>query len=90
MRNLNGFFYNDINGIMVGAIKNSEEMLSISLDESFNEFLSRFYTEAASGILIDWIKNRVSQDRETVLQNLLLIYRISIPEILKAKAEQSK
>lgn len=37
--------------------------------------------------MIDWVKNRVSQDRETVLQDMLLICRFSIPAILKAKAE---
>ncbi|MGN0517497.1 MAG: TetR-like C-terminal domain-containing protein, partial [Acutalibacteraceae bacterium] len=82
---LKRFFYTDFNSILFGAIKSGEDKLGISLDESFEEFLARFYTEAAAGILIDWIKNRVSQDRETVLQNLLLIYRVSIPEILKAK-----
>ncbi|MGM9653507.1 MAG: TetR/AcrR family transcriptional regulator C-terminal domain-containing protein [Eubacteriales bacterium] len=87
---LKRFFYTDFNGILYGAIKNGEEKLGISLDESFTEFLARFYTEAAAGILIDWIKNRVAQDRETVLQNLLLIYRVSIPAILTAKATQNE
>ncbi len=87
---LNRFFFTDINGLLCDTIQNGEDKLGISLDESFKEFLARFYTEAATGILIDWVKNRVSQDRETVLQNLLLICRVSIPEILKAKAEQTK
>ncbi|MGN0179257.1 MAG: TetR-like C-terminal domain-containing protein, partial [Monoglobaceae bacterium] len=87
---LKRFFYTDVNGILFGAIKNGEDKLGISLDESFQEFLARFYTEAAAGVLIDWIKNRVSQDRETILQNLLLIYRVSIPAILKAKATQKE
>ena len=87
---LKRFFYTDFNSILFGAIKNSEDKMGISLDESFEEFLARFYTEAAAGILIDWIKNRVSQDREAVLQNLLLIYRVSIPAILKEKATQNE
>lgn len=87
---LKRFFYTDFNSIFFGVIKNGEDKLGISLDESFEEFLAQFYTEAAAGILIDWIKNRVSQDRETVLQNLLLIYRVSIPAILKEKTAQSK
>ena len=84
------FFCNDVMGIMLGAIENGEEKLGVSLDDSFKEFLARFYTEATAGILVDWIKNRVSQDRETVLQDLLLIYRVSITEILKAKAKPEK
>ena len=87
---LKRFFLSDINGIICNAIQNGEEKLGLSLDDSFKDFLARFYMEAAAGMLIDWVKNRVSQDKETVLQNLLLIYRVSIPEILKAKALSSK
>lgn len=84
------FFLSDINGIICNAIQNGEEKLNLSLYDSFKDFLARFYIEAAAGMLIDWVKNRVSQDKETVLQNLILIYRVSIPEILKAKALSSK
>ncbi|MDD6262720.1 MAG: TetR/AcrR family transcriptional regulator C-terminal domain-containing protein [Clostridiales bacterium] len=87
---LKRFFYTDFISIFLVAVKNEEDKLGIPLDKSFVEFLARFYTEAATGILIDWIKNRVSQDRETVLQDLLLIYRVSIPTILKAKAAQDE
>lgn len=85
---LKRFLYADTNGIMLAAIKSGEEKLGLSLDDSFIDFLAQFYTEAATGILIDWIKNRVMQDREAVLSDLLLIFRVSIPEILKAKAAQ--
>ena len=40
--------------------------------------------------MIDWVKNRVSQDRETVLQDMLLICRVSIPANLKEKAAQNE
>ena len=78
-----------MNGVLRDVIKNGEQKLNISVDASFQDFLANFYTEATAGILIDWVKNRLTQDRETVLQNMLLIYRVSIPEILKAKAEQT-
>ena len=84
---LKRFFYSDIIGIICESIQNGEDRLGVSVDEAFKEFLARFYPEAASGIMIDWVKNRVSQDRETVLQDMLLICRVSIPAILKAKAE---
>ncbi|MDD6211556.1 MAG: TetR/AcrR family transcriptional regulator C-terminal domain-containing protein [Clostridiales bacterium] len=83
---LKRFFHTDTHGILLSAIQIGEEVLGISVDESFEEFLADFYSEAAAGILIDWIKNRVSQDRETVMQDLLLIFRVSIPAILKARA----
>ena len=87
---LKRFFYSDMIGIIYETIQNGEEKLGVSIDESFKDFLARFYTEAAAGIMIDWIKNRVSHDRETVLKDLLLICRVSIHEILKAKAESDQ
>lgn len=87
---LKRFLYSDMIGIISETVQAGEDKLGVSIDESFKEFLARFYSEAAAGIMIDWIKNRVSQDKETVLQDLLLICRVSIPNILKAKAQESK
>lgn len=84
---LKRFLNLDLNCIIYDTIQNGEETLGISVDKPFKEFLSNFYTEAVAGILIDWVKNRISQNREDVLQDLLLICRVSIPEILKAKAK---
>lgn len=84
---LKRFFYSDMIGIICETIQSGEDKLGVAVDESFKEFLARFYAEAAAGIMIDWVKNRVFRDRETVLQDMLLICRSSIPAILKAKAQ---
>lgn len=87
---INRFLHTDFCGLIRNVIDTNEQTLNVTVDESFKDFLSKFYTEAISGMLIDWIKNRVTQDREAVIQNMLLICRVSIPEILKAKAERTK
>lgn len=84
---LKRFLYCDLHGLIYDTIQNGENKLGVSIDNSFKEFLAKFYTEAVAGILIDWVKNRVFQDRETVLQYMLLICRVSIPNVLKAKAQ---
>ncbi len=86
---LRHFFQTDVYGVLYNVIGSCAENLSLAPDPSFQDFLANFYTEAAAGILIDWIKNRVTLDRELVLQDLMLIYRVSIPKILQAKAEQA-
>lgn len=83
------FFYNDFYGIMRDTIESGEQKLNISVDENFKDFLSNFYTEAIAGMLVEWIKNRLTQDRDTVVRDALFICRISIPRILKAKAEET-
>ena len=79
------FFYNDLFSVLYGAIEQGEEELQVTLDSQFKDFLAAFYTEASAGLLLEWVKNRMTQDKETVLQNLLAVYKISIPAILKEK-----
>lgn len=82
------FFYNDLFSVIYGAIEQGEDELQVTLDSQFKDFLAAFYTEASAGLLIEWTKNRMTQDRETVLKNLSSIYKISIPAILKVKKKQ--
>ena len=79
------FFYNDLFSVIYGAIEQVEDELQITVDSQFKNFLAAFYTEASAGLLIEWVKNRMTQDKETILQSLLSIYKISIPAILREK-----
>lgn len=82
------FFYNDFIGVMGSAIESLEQDLQISLTDSFRSFLAMFFTEALAGTMINYIKNNESQDREEVIQNLLVICKISLKEILLATGEK--
>lgn len=79
------FFHNDFFSVIYAAIGSGETKLNVQLDPQFKQFLAEFYTEASAGILIEWTKNRITQDKETVLQNILSIFTISLPAILKEK-----
>ena len=79
------FFYNDLFSVIYGAIEQVEDELQITVDSQFKNYLAAFYTEASAGLLIEWVKNRMTQDKETILQSLLSIYKISIPAILREK-----
>lgn len=76
------FFYNDLFNVIYGAIEEGEYDLQIVVDPQFKNFLAAFYTEASAGILIEWVKNRMKQDKETVIKSLLSIYKVSIPAVL--------
>ena len=76
------FFYNDLFSVFYGVIEQGEDLLGGKLEPQFKKFLAAFYTEASAGLLIEWVKNRTSEDREVFLQNLLSIYKISIPAVL--------
>lgn len=79
------FFYNDLFSVVYGAIEQGEKQLKVRIEPQFKEFLTSFYTEAIAGLLIEWTKNRMTQDKEIVLQNLLAIFKITLPSILLSK-----
>ncbi len=83
------FFYTDLFDVMKRTIINGEKELDITVDSDFREFLAAFYTEASAGILIDWIKNKFTQDEETILKDLVLIYRASMSQVLLASVKKS-
>lgn len=86
---LKRFFYTDIYDIMRNVIIVEAKRQSLNVDDNFMDFLASFYTEGLSGMLIYWIKNNLPQEKETVLQNMLLISRVTISQVLKAKSKQN-
>ena len=76
------FFYNDLFSVIYGAIEQGERELNVRVEPQFKNFMASFYTEASAGLLIDWTKKRMTQNREVVLRDLLAIFKISIPAVL--------
>lgn len=83
------FFYSDIIGVTRLAIDEAERELNITVNVGFKDFLTAFFTEALVGMMISGIKCKYEQDREEMLQNVLLVCQTAMPQLLKAKATQS-
>ncbi|MGN0631523.1 MAG: TetR/AcrR family transcriptional regulator C-terminal domain-containing protein, partial [Ruminococcus sp.] len=64
---LKRFFYNDFLGIMITIVTQLEEMLGISTDDDFRNFLCDFYTEALAAKLIEVIRTKQPYDREKLI-----------------------
>ena len=84
------FFYNDLFSVLDGAISQGETELGVRLDPGFKKYLATFYTEASAGLLMEWIKSRDAYDKETVLENLLSIFKISMMAIISQKGCSEK
>ena len=67
------FFYTDFVGVVASVIDSAEENLNKSIDPDFKTYVAEFYTEALSGMLIDWAKERDKRDREKVVGYLTSI-----------------
>ena len=82
---LKHFFYTDLVSVVYKIIDCVEQDLGIKSESEFKDFLAGFYTEAVAGIMIDWPRNRTTQHQETLLRNIMTVFQISIPAVLKSE-----
>lgn len=82
------FFYEDFLVIMSRAIDAGERELGLQVDREFKQFAAAFFTEALAGMLITWLKDGKRQDREGLIQNVLLTCRTALPAMLCSRAQQ--
>ncbi len=81
------FLYADFIGILSTLIEGIEQQENIHADAEFKQFLCEFYTEALSGILINWFHDSKGRDRDKTIQDILLILRASLPNVLRASQQ---
>lgn len=86
---LKRFFYQDFISIMQSLVNECERHLGLSVDEDFKLLVAGFYSEAVAGTLINVLQNKDSYDREVLARDMALIFKSSIPNILKSKSEQA-
>ena len=61
---LKRFFYNDFLSITASLFDSAEKSAGKKLPPDYKDFLIRFFTEAISGVLLDWVKDRNSYTPE--------------------------
>ena len=84
------FFYADFVGVVTSVIDAAEQSLGISIDPSFKEYVAKFYTEALSGMLIDWVKEKDRTDRDKVIGYLTTIIEAALNSIkMSAQSDDS-
>ena len=86
---LKRFLYTDIIEIFSKAIENGAKKLGIKVDESFMRFLSDFYAEALTGLILSRLQGISHYKREEIVGNVLLICNVSVPQILIAHASKN-
>ena len=79
------FFYNDFIDLVKKIIIDIARMINVQTDDKFLNFLAEFYTGGLVNILIDWIKDPGIFSRQETSENVLLIFRETVPAILKAR-----
>ena len=72
------FFYSDFFTIISTLFDKADQNSSKPLDSDFKDFLTKFFTEAIAGILVDWVEDRESRDREKIIAYLTQIIQSSL------------
>lgn len=81
---LKRFFCSDFTDIIASVIEQAEQIMEKKLDDGYKKFLTNFYVEALSGMLIDWIKERDHHNRQVVTEYIFNTIRNSLTGVLQA------
>ncbi|MGN0203673.1 MAG: TetR/AcrR family transcriptional regulator C-terminal domain-containing protein [Coprococcus sp.] len=76
------FFSKDFADMTTSVIRLGEEKFGRKLNEDFFMFLSKFYTEALAGILIDYIRDKDKLSREQIVSYVSFVIKASLTGIL--------
>ena len=77
------FFYADLIGVMEKVIDGAEKEYDCKMQEDYKKFVCNFYTEAITGMLIDWLKDKSVRDKEKTINYLSNIFRSSLGDVIK-------
>lgn len=78
---INRFFYADFIGVVTSAIDAVEESIDKKMDSEFKNYMAKFYTEAISGMLIDWVKARDKHNKEKVIGYLITLIGTALDSV---------
>lgn len=68
--------------VVASVITKTEEKEKHFLDPSYRAFLTEFYKEALSGLMVDWVRERGNRDRDAMIRNMSRTIRDSLAGIL--------
>lgn len=80
---LKRFFANDFNDITFKIITIGEKESNKKLDIKYKQFITELYTEALSGMIVNWIKDKNHLDRNTLIEYIVRTIKESILGIIK-------
>lgn len=81
------FFLADFCGVVGSIIDSIEADLGTPVPEDFKAFLTTFYTEALSGMLINYFQDKERRSRQELMEYILFILKNSIPNLLREKSK---
>lgn len=84
---MKNFFSSDFRGIISGVITKAEKSFEVELDADYKKFLTNFYTEAFSGMLIDWVKDREFTDEKLTVEYVTKTVKSTIEGVMQKEKD---
>lgn len=79
------FFYRDFTHMIARLINDVEKREAVTLEESYKQFLIQFYTGALASYLVDWIREKETIDRNSVVTYFSDTLKNSIIGVMRAQ-----
>lgn len=86
---IKSFFYSDFIELINNLVTTAEHQVGCYLEKDYKKFLVKFYTEALSGMMMDWIKNRETIDKKTVVRHISDTVMTTLIQIIKTYGEKN-
>lgn len=77
------FFFADFFSVVSSVIDAAQKKLDFEIEADFKDYIAKFYTEALSGMLIDWIKEKKCRDKEKTVKYLTTIIATALESMEK-------
>lgn len=84
------FLHADFISVIESIIDYVEKKSERKLEEDYKGFVANFYTEAIAGMVIDWLKNRETRDKEKTVRYISDTIRYSLAGIFKYEDNTDK
>lgn len=81
------FLNSDLKKVTLLFISEVENKIGKYLDPHYKDFICDFYTNALTGILIDWFYSRSTLDRKEIMEYLILTIKSSLPSVIEANGQ---
>lgn len=78
------FFHSDFYNVILSIIEEVEKEHETTLPKDFKKYMADFYTNALTGVLIDYFQSKEKFNKNELTEHTLFILKTSIPHIIKA------
>lgn len=83
------FFFADFFNMVSSVLDAAKEKYDLTIEPDFKDYIATFYTEALSGMLLDWVQKKEHRDKEKTVKYLTSIIASAFENMKNKEAVSS-